>query len=125
MGILRQRKKSFAKLIEFKETYDLCDIRRVRNTKSKRFTFTQEHFPGFIQRRFDYILILNTLQELVTMTKTLTPISTDHSLVLFSLSKEKNTIRGKGFWKFNSYLIKDQNYIIEIEKLIYNFSNKN
>ena len=35
--------KSLAKLIEFKETYDLCDIWRVRNTKSKRSTFTQKH----------------------------------------------------------------------------------
>ena len=45
-------KKNFlAKLIEFKETYDLCDIWRVRNTKSKRFTFTQNHSSGFIQGR--------------------------------------------------------------------------
>ena len=29
------------------------------------------------------------------MTEILTPISTDHSPVLFSLSKEKTTIRGK------------------------------
>ena len=28
-----------AKLIELKENYDLRDIWRVRNTKSKRFTF--------------------------------------------------------------------------------------
>ena len=56
----------------------------------------------------------------------LTPISTDHSPVFFSLSsKQKITIRGKGFWKFNSSLTKDQNYIIEITKLIRNFSNKN
>ena len=34
-------------------------------------------------------------------------------------------IRGKGFWKFNSSLIKDQNYITEITKLIRNFSNEN
>ena len=98
------KKKSLAKLIEFKETYDLCDIWRVRNTKSKRFTFTQKHFSGFIQRRLDYILISNTLQEFVTMTDILTPISTDHSPVLFSLSKEKITIRGTGLWKFNSSL---------------------
>ena len=37
------KKKSLAKLIEFKETCDLCDIWRVRNTKSKRFAFTQKH----------------------------------------------------------------------------------
>ena len=119
------KKKSLAKLIEFKETYDLCDVWRVRNTKSKRFSFTQKHASAFIQRRLDYILISNTLQEFVTMTEILTPISTDHSPLLFSLSKEKNTITGKGFWKFNSSLTKDQNYIIEIKKLIRNFSNKN
>ena len=51
------KKKSSAKLIEFKEIYDLCDILRVRNAKSKRFTFTQKHSSGFIQRRLDYMLI--------------------------------------------------------------------
>ena len=54
------------------------------------------------------MLILNTLQEFVTMTEILTPISTDHSLVLFSLSKEKTTIVGKRFWKFNSCFPKNQ-----------------
>ena len=37
------KKKSLAKLIRFKETYELCDIWRVRNMNSKRFTFTQKH----------------------------------------------------------------------------------
>ena len=37
------KKKSLAKLIEFKETCDLCDIWGVRNTKPKRFAFTQKH----------------------------------------------------------------------------------
>ena len=59
------------------------------------------------------------------MTDILTPISTGHSPVLFSLSKEKITIRGTGLWKFNSSLTKDQNYETEIKKLIRNFSNEN
>ena len=54
-------KKSLAKIIEFKKTYDSCDIWSVRNTKSKRFTFTQKHSSGFIERRLDNILISNTL----------------------------------------------------------------
>ena len=115
------KKKSLAKLIELKESYDLCDIWRVRNMKSRRFTFTQKHSSGFIQRRLDYIFISNTLQELVTTTEILTPILTDHSPVLFSLSKGNDFLRGKEFWKFNSYLTKDQNYITGIKKLIRNF----
>ena len=58
------KKNSLAELIEFKGTYDLCDIWRVRNRKSKWFTFTQKHSSGFIQHRLDYILISKTLQEL-------------------------------------------------------------
>ena len=83
------KKKSLAKLIELKESYDLRDIWRVRNAKSRRFTFTQRHSSGFIQDRLDYILISNTLQELVTTTELLTIISTDHFPILFSLSKKK------------------------------------
>ena len=113
--------KSLAKLIELKESYDLCDIWRVRNMKSRQFTFTQQHSSGFIQRRLDYIFISNILQELVTTTEILTPISTDHSPVIFSLSKGNDCLRGKGFWKFNSSLTKDQNYITEIKKLIRSF----
>ena len=84
------KKKSLAKIIELKEIYDLRDIWRVRNTKSKGFTFPKKHSSGFIQRRLDYILISNTLQKFVNMTDILTPISTDRSSVLSCLSKEKN-----------------------------------
>ena len=68
---------------------------RVKNLNF--LTFTEKH-SSFIQRRLDYILILDTF-EFLTMTEVLAPISTDHSLVLFSLSKDKSSIRGKGFWK--------------------------
>ena len=68
------KKKSLAKLIEPKEFYDLCDIWRVKNRKSRRFTFTHKHSSSLIQHRLDYIFISNTLQELVTMTEILTPI---------------------------------------------------
>ena len=47
-GNLTVKKKSLAKPIELKESYDLCDIWRVRNTKSRWFTLTQKHSSGFI-----------------------------------------------------------------------------
>ena len=67
----------------------------------------------------------NGLHEFTSTTNILAPISTDHSPVLFSLSKEKGNITSKGFWKYNSSLIKDQNYINEIKDLIHNFNTKN
>ena len=63
------------------------------------------------------MFISNTHQEIVTMAEILTPISTDNSPVLFSLSKKKKKkgfLRGKGIWKFNSFLI-------EIKKMIRSF----
>ena len=69
----------------------------------------------FIQ--LDYKLISNSFQEFLTMTEILTPVSTNHSLVLFPLSKGKSKSRGKGFRKFNTSLTKDQN--------IRNFYTKN
>ena len=68
------KKKSLAKLYKLKESYDLCDIWRVRNMKSRQFTFSQQHSSDVTQHRLDFIFILNTLQELVTTTEILTPI---------------------------------------------------
>ena len=47
---LRQ-KKSIVKFIELKEKFDLRDIQRIRNPKTKRYTFHQKHVSGVIQRR--------------------------------------------------------------------------
>ena len=82
--------KSLAKLTAFKDTDIWSDIWRVRNTKYKRFSFTQKHSSGFIQLRLDCILNLNTLQEFVTMAEILISVSTDYNLILLSFSKEKN-----------------------------------
>ena len=68
------KKKPVAKLIELKESYDLCDIWRVRNMKSRQFTFAQQHSPGFFQNGLEYVFISNTLQELATTTNILTCI---------------------------------------------------
>lgn len=98
-------KKSLPKLIRRKEGYDdLCDIWRIKNTKTKQFAFTQQHSYGFILRKLDYIFILNGFEELVSTEDFMIPISKGHSPVLFSLSKGEGNIRGKGYWKFNSPL---------------------
>ena len=99
--------KVFDKLNEVKKSYDFCDIWRVRNTKSKRFSLPQKHSSSLIQRKLDYMFISNSLQEFATMAEILIPISTDHSPVI-SLSKGKGCLRGKGFWKFNSSLTQDK-----------------
>ena len=67
----------------------MCDIRGVRNAKSRQFIFAQKYSLDFIQHRLYYMFISNILPGFVTMTKILTLISTDHSPVIFYLAKEQ------------------------------------
>ena len=106
------KNKTLAELIEIK-SYDLGDIWRVRNAKSKRFAFAQKKFSSLIQRRPDSMFISNTLQEFVTMTEILTPMSTDHLLVPFSLSEGKLSLS-----ETICCLTKTKN-VIEIKKLFF------
>ena len=75
------KKKSLIELIEIKETLDLRDLWRIRNPKLKRFTFHQNHLSGRIQRRLDYFLIFNVLQETVIRVDVFTSFCSDHSPV--------------------------------------------
>ena len=50
------KKKSLAKLMQIKQSFDLCD-RYLKNKKLKHFIFTlfcQQHSSNFGQRRFDF-----------------------------------------------------------------------
>ena len=104
------KKKTIAKLVQTTEKLDFCDIWRIRNPKRKRFTFRQHHSTGFIQRRLDYFFISNYLKESIKTTDTLAAFSTDHSGITFSLFHLKEFLRGKGLWKFNKSLNKNENY---------------
>ena len=90
------RKNSLAKLIQLKESYDLCDIWRIRKPVTSTFTFRQKHSAGFIRRRLDYIFISNSLQ-FVNDTSILTSLSTDDSPVHLSLFKKHKHRKGNGF----------------------------
>ena len=92
----------------------------------KQFTFRQKHASGFIQRRLDYFFISNSLQDVITHADFFTALSTDHSPVTISIPKSKNRIHGHSFWKFNSSLLSDQNYVTKTKNLIQTFhSNQN
>ena len=80
-----------AKFIEFKEKFDLCDIWRIRNPKTKRYTFRQKHVSGLIQRRLDYFYISNSMQVSVKNTDVLASLLTDHSAIAFSCFRNEES----------------------------------
>ena len=89
------KKLPVSKLTELKESVNLCDIWQIRNPKSKTCTFQQCHFSGILQRRLDYLLISNNMQESAKNVKILTatnhgPRTTDHSPLFSSFLNLSN-----------------------------------
>ena len=96
----------------------MSDIWRIRNPNVKRFTFRHNHVSGFIERRLDFFLISNILQESIIKTDVLTSFCTDHSPIFFSLQLKGMPIRGKGFWKFNNSLTSNAEYVEKMKNQI-------
>ena len=74
-------------MIELIESFELCDIWRIRNPTEKRFTFRQNQISGYIKRGLDYFFVPNKLQESIKNTHILVSLSTDHSLISFTLRR--------------------------------------
>ena len=104
--------------MEIIDTFNLCDIWRIRNPKTKMFTFRQQHCLSFIQRRLDYIFISDALQESILNTEVLPVFLSDHSPVFISYNKMKNIPIGPGFWKCNSLLLNNEIFKINLRNFI-------
>ena len=106
------KSRSINKLVELNETFDLCNIWRIRNPKKCKYSFRQKHLSGIIQRRLDYMFISQNLQEYVKNSDVLSALSTDHLPDFCSTSKRNELNQGKdrGLWKFNNSLISNTDF---------------
>ena len=90
-------------------THDLIDIWRIRNPTTKRFTWRQKN--PLIQRRLDFWLISNSLQDEIDKADIITSVKTDHSAITIDINSISETNRGPSFWKFSNSLLDDESYI--------------
>ena len=104
----KKRKDSVRYVKDMIIEHDLLDIWRIRNPTDTRFTWRQK--SPLIQRRLDYWLISNDLQEDVESVEIKSAIRSDHSAITLSVNGLEENERGPSFWKFNSTLINDQEY---------------
>ena len=109
------KRKSIAKC--FEEKFDLCDIWRIRNNKTKRFTLRQKHVSGLIQRRLGYFYISTSMQVSVKNTDGLASFITGLSPITFLCLKNERSNRGRGLWKFNNSLTENVEYVLQMKKL--------
>ena len=111
-----KKKESVKFLNDICLNYDLIDIWRTRNPDSTLFTWRQK--KPLIQRRLDFWLISDFCQDEVEETSIKTAIRTDHSAIIISFNSLDEPRRGPSYWKFNSSLIEDENYVSVIEQKI-------
>ena len=73
--------------------------------------FTWRKRNPIIQRRIDFWLISDDLQDDVKKAEIIPAIKTDHSAISLSVNSLKDQPLGPSYWKFNSSLLEDHNYI--------------
>ena len=98
-------------LQKIKNDFQLVDIWRHRHPNKKQFTWHCPHVGKDIRSRLDRFYassqICENLNEVV-----IEPFSwSDHETVIMEFSLPGQTQRGPGYWKLNTTLLKDQDYL--------------
>ena len=104
------------------EDFDLQDIWRIKNPRTKSFTWGNFGKGQF--SRIDYWLISSSLQDVVKEVDIVSGVKSDHSGIILSLINEECEKRGPGFWIFNSSLLDDEQYVLEVNALITDLNTK-
>lgn len=113
-------------VVAYMEETELCDIWRIRNPDTRRYTCHKKNSPYF--SRIDYFLVSHGLVHCVNSCSICVGFGSDHSIVKLSCQFAQYP-RGQGFWKFNTRLLRDyeQNCIIRstIEAAAFRYENEN
>ena len=104
-------------LTSYLEDEGLIDIWRRDHPKVHAHTFSIQN-PIPIYTRLDYIFVSASLADLVSNTDITPSFLSDHDIPTMVIKQQKNFKRGKGFWKLNTNLLNDQQYIKGIQDLI-------
>ena len=103
------------------ENLDLVDIWWIQNPDTNRYTLRRKN-PN-IQCRLDFFLISSSLCTDISETDILPGYKTDHSLVTLAIDLHTNPI-GLGFWKLNTLLLYDHEFVELIKRTISDVSKQ-
>ena len=103
----------------FLETYDLNDTWRLTYPDSRRYTWRNRSKHGFCQSRLDYFFCSNHLLYSFSKITIDASIKTDHSIISIELNLHNESMKkGPGFWKLNTNLLRDPEYVKRIKSTI-------
>ena len=104
------------------ESEHLIDIWRLRNPGVTKFTWPS--LSPLVQRRLDYFLISDSLQNVVSDVSIKSAIFTDHSAVCLSINSFPDIKYGPSHWRLNDSLLEDSEYINIISELLNNIQQE-
>ena len=114
-GSLYTHSNSLKVLKSFQDNLDLTDIWRDLNPEEKRFTWRQN--KPEVHCRLDFFLVSASIACRVSKADILPGYKTDHSLCTMEVNYHSNK-RGPGFWKLNSALLSENEYINDVKATI-------
>ena len=118
-GFPKLKVNSLFKLLSMMSENDLCDIFRVRNRDTRLFSWSRK--TPFKQRRPDFFLVFDSIQETIESTGIISSVGSDHSAIKIKLCFLQEGSRGQGYRKFNSLLIENKNSVESFKLEISNF----
>ena len=108
--------KAKNKVLEMQSALDLEDIWRINNKNLKKYTWFSSKQPKQMAR-LDFFLTTPDIHSQLKKQEISHGYRTDHSLLSLEITIG-NLKRGKGFWKFNTSLLHDSNYIQMVKEVI-------
>ena len=107
-----------SKVLEILNQRNLIDIYRVRHREKRRYTWRVIN-PEVKQARLDFFLVSEELGGMTVNVDILPGYRTDHSLIGLTLNYTEQH-KGRGLFKFNCSLLKDQEYSSLVKRTIKN-----
>ena len=96
-------------VLNMKEELGLSDPWRVLNPDTKRYTWRKSN--PVKQARLDFFLISSELLNFIDLAEVMPGYRTDHSMVVIGLDRNNSITRGRGSWKLNNELLKEEEYV--------------
>ena len=107
--------RSKQELHNLKQELSMCDPWRIQHEQLRKYTWSSNN-PAK-RARLDFFLISEELMPLVNKTNIKEGYRSDHNLIELEL-KLSNFKKQSGFWKFNTLLLRDKEYVEKVKQLI-------
>ena len=94
----------------------LIDIWCSRNEQTKMFTYHRKK-PVYVASRLDYVLLDTNISSWTSLVKIMPGFRSDHSSVIVQIDQFQIQ-RGRGFWRLNTQILYEVNYINAVNQIL-------